>query len=253
MLLRSKLAASGIHFLLSLAVFSVFVLVLLLRWFPEPYFTASGGIQGLKLVVLVDLVLGPTLTFVAFSPTKPRSELMRDLSFIALLQISALVWGIYAMHSQRPLAIVFWDNSFYTVPQQALGKHYADDPGYRDLVRHPRQLIFAEKPLTLEDHESLLKRVNELDLPPHHQLELYRPFADGFDFAKQAQVDIQEITSRNTDMAGQLDKLLQQTGQTIDALVFLPLKSRYRNIVLVFDNRGKTLGYIEAPLKDRPE
>jgi hypothetical protein len=253
MFIQKKLAASGIHFLLSLTAFSIFVLVLLYAWFPEPFFTASGGIQGLKIVILVDLVLGPLLTFVVFDLNKPRAELLRDLSIIALLQLSALIWGIYAMSGQRPVALVFWEHEFYTVPYSALDQHYTDTAEFQKLADRPRQLIYAEKPTSLEGIEAMLQRVNDLDLPPHHQIELYHSFEEGFALAKQHQVDIQEIIQHNPDMQQQLRELLQSKNQAMDELIYLGLKSRYRNIVLVFNPAGENIGFIEAPLKETPE
>src|SRR5210317_459647 len=121
---REKLIASALHFTVSLIIFSVFIYILLIHWYPSPYFTASGGWQGLKIVVLVDLVLGPLLTFIVFNKKKSRLELTIDLSLIVGLQLAALVWGIVTVYQQRPLAIVFWDDRFYTVPAGALSEHY---------------------------------------------------------------------------------------------------------------------------------
>ena len=70
-IIKQKALASSIHFFASLLVFSIFVYVLLTQWYPEPFFNASGGWQGLKLVILVDLVLGPLLTLIVYNRKKP--------------------------------------------------------------------------------------------------------------------------------------------------------------------------------------
>lgn len=63
-----------IHFLWSLIIFLVVVILLVFFWYPVPNFNASGGWQGLKIAASVDLVLGPLLTFVIFNPKKSKSE-----------------------------------------------------------------------------------------------------------------------------------------------------------------------------------
>ena len=70
----TRLTAALAHFLLSLIVFLVVVIVLVLFWYPEPHFNASGGWQGLKIAASIDLILGPLLTFVIFNPKKSKSE-----------------------------------------------------------------------------------------------------------------------------------------------------------------------------------
>ena len=58
------------------------------------------------LVVIVDVICGPLLTFVLFNPSKPRVELWRDLGFVALLQLGALGYGLHTVWEARPLFLV---------------------------------------------------------------------------------------------------------------------------------------------------
>ncbi|MFT5221572.1 MAG: hypothetical protein ACI9LO_002516 [Planctomycetota bacterium] len=246
---KQKALAAGAHFTLSLAVFAALIFTILFFWFPEPYFTASGGIQGFKLVALVDLVLGPLLTFVVFNSAKPRSELVRDLGIIVLLQVSALVWGIYAVAGQRPIAVVFWENSFYTVPYEELNEHYSDNAEFTRLAKDPRQLIYAEKPIDQDGINKMLALVTDRSIPPHHQIHLYRPFDANFAQTMQHSLNLREIITSNADMKAQLDKLLTESRTEMADNIYLPLQSRYRNIVLVFNKSGEELGYLQAPLK----
>jgi hypothetical protein len=103
-LLKSKFKAAGIHLGISSIIFLVLAYVIIFRWYPWPYFTADGGWQGIRIIALIDLVLGPLLTLIIFNPAKSLREIRFDLGAIGLLQISALVWGIYTVHSERTAA-----------------------------------------------------------------------------------------------------------------------------------------------------
>lgn len=113
--LRSRLRAAGIHLLLSalaglLAAGLVFGL-----WYPGAYREMAGGRGLFLLITSVDVVLGPLLTLVAFNLKKPRSELRRDLAIIAVLQLSALVYGLHTTYAARPVALVYEVDRFRVV------------------------------------------------------------------------------------------------------------------------------------------
>lgn len=248
MKIREKAIASGIHFSASVLVFGIFIFLLLTYWYPSPYFTASGGWQGLKLVVLVDLVLGPLLTFIVFNKLKSRRELTIDFGFIIAIQLTALIWGIITVHQQRPVATVFWDDRFYTVPDNALSGHYAGSEAYQQLLSRPGiPFLYARKPDNMNDYNNMMQLIKDQNLPPHHQIERYEPFEPRFSTLKFLSLDIHEIIATNSEMKHEFESMLASTDTTMDDNVYLQLESRYQNIVLVFNVSGQHLGYIKAP------
>jgi len=106
-----------IHLAISTLIFLSLVAVMVNWWFPGELFFLDGGWQGLKLVALVDLVLGPALTLLLYKPGKPK--LLLDMSLVALFQISALAYGFYATHQQRVIAVVYADRNFNTLSADA--------------------------------------------------------------------------------------------------------------------------------------
>jgi len=110
--------AFAIHLVLSFLVFFSLVAVMYFYWFPGELFFLDGGWQGLKLVALVDLVLGPLLTLLLFVPTKPK--VLMDMAFIAVFQIAALVYGAITTFDQRTIAMVYTDKMFASLSNAAL-------------------------------------------------------------------------------------------------------------------------------------
>src|SRR6478735_670743 len=68
--LRPRLKAGGTHFAISLTVAAVVFSTIYFVWFPGVLFDGAGGRDLLQLIILVDVTLGPLLTFVVVVPGK---------------------------------------------------------------------------------------------------------------------------------------------------------------------------------------
>ncbi|MEH6345498.1 MAG: hypothetical protein V7785_10470 [Bermanella sp.] len=106
----------GFSTILLLIVFSLIYFI----WYPGALTFAGGAQNGLKIVIAVDMVLGPLLTLVVYNIAKPRKELIRDLSIIAILQIACLFAGMSLIYEQRPLVVVYDNNNFKIFDAQEL-------------------------------------------------------------------------------------------------------------------------------------
>ncbi len=111
--------AALIHLGLSALVAATIVAVMVLVWYPSPYFAAAGGGTLLMLLIGVDVVLGPLLTFVVYDPAK--KSLVYDLAAIAMLQIAALIYGVHVMAAARPAFIVYLRGGFDVVSANDAG------------------------------------------------------------------------------------------------------------------------------------
>ncbi len=244
---RTKAALS--HLVLSIIIFSGVIAALLFLWYPPPYFTASGGWQGLKIAASVDLVLGPLLTFVVFDlKKKSRQKLVGDLIAIALMQFTALAWGVYTIYNQRPVAVVFWEHEFMTVPATAIEEQGIDLDKLDRFGKQKPPLIYAEKPKELEALKAMAKRINETHVPPHHDLSLYKPLSKFFDEVLPFQLNMDDILEHNAEVKAELDTILAKTDKQQNDYYYFPLKSKYHNIILLFNHDGQLENYIVVKL-----
>ena len=108
----NRYQAFAVHMAISLIIFAVLLICITQYWYPGILFDTGNGWKAIALIVSIDLILGPLLTFIVFNPTK--SSLKFDLWVIALVQIAALAYGTWTIHSSRPLAITYINNSFNT-------------------------------------------------------------------------------------------------------------------------------------------
>lgn len=97
--MKDKLIATGIHLLISAIVALSVLALLVFYWFPGELF-GLGAAQGIKIILIVDIVLGPVCTFIVYK--KGKSTLKFDLSVIVLIQIGALIYGLIMVYSQKP-------------------------------------------------------------------------------------------------------------------------------------------------------
>jgi len=113
--LKGRLLAAGIHLTLSLVIAALAAWLVFALWYPYPYREISGGRTLFLIVVAVDAVMGPLMTFAVFNRGKPIGELRRDLAVIGLLQVAALAYGLWTVSIARPVHLVFEIDRFRVV------------------------------------------------------------------------------------------------------------------------------------------
>ena len=114
-LLHSKLKATGIHLCISLVLFLMIASWLYWQLYPSFYFSMSGGSQGLWLMLGVDMIVGPILTFLVFNPNKKMREILSDLAIIGLVQLAALSYGMHTVYQERPQLVLMFEQGTATV------------------------------------------------------------------------------------------------------------------------------------------
>lgn len=114
----TRFKAFSIHFAISFVIFLVLLYFILVQWYPEPLFSSDGGWRVIRIIVGVDLILGPLLTLIVFKAGKPGLKF--DLTMIALVQTIALSWGGWTTYNERPAAIIYTLDYFTPVPAYQL-------------------------------------------------------------------------------------------------------------------------------------
>lgn len=79
-------------------------------WYPSPLAKAVGVTHIFLMLLAIDVILGPILGFVVYKEVK--KTLKFDLSVIILIQIAALVFGVYNIAQARPAWVIFNTDRF---------------------------------------------------------------------------------------------------------------------------------------------
>lgn len=240
------LRIAGLHLAISAAVTGAVALVIFLRWYPSPFADAAGATTLFALLVGIDVVLGPALTLLVAKASKPRSELARDLTVIAVLQIAALCYGIYSLALARPVALVFEVDQFRLITAADV-----DSPTLDEAPAKLRQLSWvgprsmsSAKPTTPSEQ----LRVIDLELAgiplaamPRYWQEYAPHAAAAWRVARPAHA----LLGRYPDSKAGVNRIAMIAAQPTSALRFLPLRLRGAEWVTVISGPdGRVVGHL---------
>ena len=240
----SRWKASSIHLAVSAVIAAAVLALMLLLWYPHPYFAAVGGQQVLLILLGVDVTLGPLVTLLIFNAKKSRKALTFDLSVIALLQVSALIYGMSVVFQARPVYVVFSKDSFDLVTAHMLSKEdlaKARFPDYRSLPLTGPVYVYSEMPTDInERNELVMSAFSGKDLPMFPKY--YKPYSEHMAAAGRAARPLAELKKLNPDRAVEIDEAMHTSGRNEADLGFLPLRAKHRSLaVLVGKSDGKVL------------
>jgi hypothetical protein len=226
--LISRVKAAVIHLVISAFVALAITIPIVFWLYPSPFFEAAGGLNLLGIILGIDIILGPCLTFFVFN--RAKKSLGFDLKVIASLQIAALVYGLYATAASRPVYMTYVVDRFEMVSAADVDPdELAKAPPEIQQVRwgHP-QLAYAEQP-TSEDERSTIvfSALNGVDL--NRLFRYYKPFELAKAKILERSKPVQNLNQFNAPEV--VDKVLKPFSK--EGLAFVPMQGRKRDLTVL--------------------
>ena len=224
--------ASGIHLLVSAAIASVLVAIMLTVWYPWPLFEIAGGSGLMIILVGVDVVLGPLITLIIFRAGK--KGLKYDIMMIAALQIAALAYGVHAVFAVRPAYLVYTIDRFDLVTAIDLDDEDLAKAKFEEFKRLPLgrpQYVAALMPQDAAEKQKILESGlagKDINLFPQY----YVPYEGQAKVAAGKAKPIAKL--RDRDPAA-VQEFLTSSGRTADSLRYLPLRYRRGDGAVLLD------------------
>lgn len=132
--MNSRLKVFATHLVSSIFIVSIFFYIVFFIWYPYPFYELHSTNDIAPILAGVDVILGPLITFIIFNARKPVAELARDISIVVVIQLGALIWGMYAIYSVRPVFNVFISDAFHSVTLEKIDlkklKNNIEAPGF---------------------------------------------------------------------------------------------------------------------------
>jgi len=240
----SRLRAASIHFGISVAIIVVLAGLMVFVWYPDFFFYTDGGAEGMRLIVLVGLVLGPVLTFIVFKSGKP--SLRFDLTVIAFIQTAALTAGTYVVWSERPLALVLVDGHFESLSADDYREVGMDVPDLDSFPgNYPKWLV-----VDLPSDPAVQSRFRASMYRTGRRLALASEYYIAYTPARLPADEATPIEAlRSIDGRGVLTDWSPRCGASTEDCLFFRYAARYRYEYLGFDGPSRELiGVLRVPV-----
>lgn len=229
----TRFQAAAIHLAISGLVATATMGLMLAVWYPQPLFGAMGGKELILLIVGIDVAIGPLLTLIVFDTSK--KELAFDLAVVATLQLVALSYGMYAMHSGRPVFVVFADGRFVVVSaaevdDDSLSQAQSE---FRTLPLNGPRVVAADSPSDVRQRVTLfftgLAGMGVQNLPQY-----YVPYAERLAEVLAASRPLERLEDLTPEHEA---RLAHAVAGAPDRFRYLPLQTRYDELTALVDAR----------------
>lgn len=240
-----KFRAFLFHLTVSLVLAGLAAWLVFGLWYPYPYREISGGRELFFLIVSVDVIMGPLITFVVFNPAKSRREKILDFGVIGLLQTGALLYGLWSVAQARPVHMVFEYNRFHVVHAVDILPELLVKAS-PELQRLPlaQPTYLSLRPMTAtEEMEMTLAAVGGVPLAARP--ELWQSYDAAHAEILKESKPATELRARFVTQANVIDHAVSHTDFPIERLRYLPLLSRtIAWTVLIDGDSAKPVGFI---------
>lgn len=242
-MIKQKLKASLTHLGLSALIVSCFLAFALTVWYPDPFFGISGLAGILLILVTVDVIIGPLLTFVVFQPQK--RTLKFDLAVIAAVQIAALAYGMHTIYQAHPLYVAYAGDRFTPINANEVSPDQAQHAELQKSKLSGPTLVYVQKPSDPAEMSRVTMEVlsgkPDLDARP----EYYAPFNSHVAQVLAQGLDVKPLLAK-PDHKAKLDNFLQKHGKTLNDYAFLPLVGKEKDVLWAFSRTtGKPVDVVD--------
>jgi hypothetical protein len=242
---QEKLKAFAVHFGVTLLLALLAAAVIFFVWYPAPFHTMMGGTELFLLVVGIDLALGPLISLVIYDSRKPRRKLLFDYGVVAVVQLAALVYGVFVVWNVRPVYVAFAVDRFEIVSSGDLADAdlaAAPSEKYRHRPRWGPQVVGTFVPP--EHREEVL--ISSLSGKDQHVLpRFYVPYETLLDQVRKRALPTDALARRQPAAAVLLDEARRRIALPWSQVAALPIRHpRGFWTVLLDTQSGEILGYL---------
>ena len=236
-MLRQRLYAFFWHCLFSILLLAIALYLVFMVWYPSPLAQAVGVGNMYVLMLIIDLILGPTLTFIVYKLDKKR--MLFDMVVIVLIQLIAYVGGLFVLHQGKPAWLVFVKDDIELVSPINIQEKFRQD--LTDQFKVP----FYKKPMWIAaDYGSD---------PRKRQKLIDEEMFDGISIAVRPET-YKLIDTKSEEILIKLKPIAELHKFNIDVAIdeqlallttkpkgWLPVKSPELDMVALFDKNGKPI------------
>ncbi len=241
----NRTKAALIHLAISSAALLILICLTLFVWYTYPHYKYEGVLEILALITLVDVIIGPVLTFIVVKPGKAFKEVRMDLTIIAIIQIAAFGYGSWTIQGQHPEILLYSDGQFVNIPASQINPqvelHESLDQSFHIGPKLASFVLPEDPEKQVELSVAFITEGKSvLDFP-----EYFVPYSPSVQDLGEQSIDT-ALLFRNDEKRARMEAFLEQTNLQLDDIYLFPLVS-YLEITSVIVDResGAIIGYLE--------
>lgn len=220
------------HLLISIAIASCFVAWVFGVWYPVPLNTAVGVTSIFLMMVIIDIIVGPTLSLIVYKEGK--KTLKMDITVILILQILALCYGVYNISEGRPIWIVYNVDRFELIRRNEVYLTHIDKakPEYQKIPLFQPQYVATKFATDAKERADNMLEETLAGVSIAQRPERYVPFSEVKNDIQKRAIDLVELRKHNDK-----NKVEQILAKYPKATAYLPLKASNQDMTVLIDKQ----------------
>lgn len=228
--MKFRIHAFLVHLAISMLLAGLAFVAIFRFWYPAPLHVAVGVKDIFLLLLGIDVLVGPVLTFFVYR--KDKKNLRFDLGSIALVQFLAFAYGVWTVSEGRPAWLVFSVDRFDLVQAYQLDQRKRDEanPEYRSAPWFGPRWVSAHSPASADKRQTILFEAMLAGVDVPHRPELYQPLEAAAKGMREHAHPLDELARYNTQ--ADVNSVLARWPE---ANAYLPLMARVRPMTVLID------------------
>jgi hypothetical protein len=238
--MRFRLKAFSLHLLSSATALTLILGSLYFGWYRWPGWHLTDVTTVVLVMVSVDVVLGPTLTFIIANQKKSRRELTRDIGMIVVVQLCALIYGSVSLWNGRPLYYAFSENILQLVQAYDIEAKDAEIGRQQNPALAPHwyslpRWIWAPLPQNAEESQKIVASAVAGGDDVTSMPKYFKPWEDGLPSLRSQLKKVDDVPYFAKSQKKKLKERMRAAGLPDDQLNTMPLTGRGYPLLAVFD------------------
>jgi hypothetical protein len=238
--MRFRLKAFSLHLLSSATALTLILGSLYFGWYRWPGWHLADVTTVVLVMVCVDVVLGPTLTFIIGNQKKSRRELTRDIGIIVVVQLCALIYGSMSLWNGRPLYYAFSESVLQLVQAYDIDAKDAEAGRQQNPALAPHwyslpRWIWAPLPQNAEESRKIIVSAitggdDIISMPKY-----FKPWEDGLPSLRSKLKKVDDVAYFAKGEKKKLKERMRAAGLPDDQINTMTLTGRGHPLLAVFD------------------
>jgi hypothetical protein len=238
--MKFRLKALGLHLLGSTVTLTLILGGLYLGWYRWPGWHLADVSHVIPVMIGVDIVVGPLLTFIIARSSKPRRELARDIAMIVTVQLIALIYGTVSLWNGRPLYYAFSENVLqlvqaYDIDAQESAEGRRQNPHLAPYWNSFPRWIWAPLPENTDERQKIVTAAvsggdDVISMPRY-----FKPWEQGLPALRSQLKKVDDVGYFSRADKKTLKEHMRAAGLAADQLNAMPLTGRGYPLLAVFD------------------